>query len=462
MMYKRIGILLLLVMGALPAVAQSWVQLAEAGAPFETVRAAFYESWNGRTYERGHGWKQFKRWEWFMEQRTWSSGGRIDRQAFLRALRQHHATRPSAHRSSGVWMPLGPVSWVIGDDGYNPGNGRINAIAEDPQDTSILYVGTPSGGLWRSIDAGSSWLPLTDDFAQLGVSSIIVDPADSDVIYVGTGDGDGFDTYSIGIMKSVDGGLTWSSAGGLSSGAFVVRKMAIDPGNSQVLFAATSDGLFRTTNGGGTWLQLMAGSFHDVKLHPTDHDTVYVCSNHFYRSTDGGNAFVEIDDSDGLADPAFISRYRIGVSPDQPDWVYVLSGNASDGSFEGLYRSTNAGASFSLQTDAPNVFNYSSTGSGGGGQCWYNMAIAVDPNDAEVVYTGGINIWKSTNAGLDLDIVTQWIYGNGLGYVHADIHDLVMVGDRLYTGSDGGIFKSTDHGDNWTDLSAGLSITQFY
>ncbi|MDX1479241.1 MAG: hypothetical protein R3301_16110, partial [Saprospiraceae bacterium] len=409
-----------------------------------------------------YGWKQFKRWEWFMEQRTWSSNGRIDRRAYLRALAQYQRQRNHTQRSSDPWTPLGPEEWVNGNDGYNPGNGRVNAIAEHPLDTNILFVGTPSGGLWKSEDAGATWTPHTDDFAQLGISAIVIDPTDPDVMYVGTGDGDGFDTYSIGVMKSEDGGVTWTPAGMLSAGVFVVRKMAMDPGNTQVLYAATSDGLYRTTNGGTSWLQLMSGSFHDVKLHPTDHDTVYVCSNHFYRSTDGGGSFTEVDDTDGLADPAIVNRYRIGVSPDEPDWVYVLSGEASDGSFEGLYRSTNAGATFTLQTSTPNVFNYSSTGAGGGGQCWYNMALAVDPNDAEVVYTGGINIWKSINAGIDLDIVTQWIYGNGFGYVHADIHDLVMVGDRLYVGSDGGIFKSNNDGDDWSDLSGGLSITQFY
>jgi PKD repeat protein/photosystem II stability/assembly factor-like uncharacterized protein len=140
-----------------------------------------------------------------------------------------------------------------------------------------------------------------------------------------------------------------------------------------------------------------------------------------------------------------------------------LASNASDASFLGLYRSTNGGVSFSLRTNSPNVFGYNTNGGDSGGQSWYDMALAVSPTNRNEVYTGGINVWKSTNGGSSLFALSKWNWPTGsYEYVHADIHTLDYYGNSLFCGSDGGIFKSTNSGNTFSDLTSGIQNSQFY
>ena len=140
--------------------------------------------------------------------------------------------------------------------------------------------------------------------------------------------------------------------------------------------------------------------------------------------------------------------------------------SANDDGFGGLYKSTDGGYNFSLQTDSPNLMGYQPNGSDEGGQGWYDIALTVSPTDENEVYVGGINIWKSTNGGLDFgsNSITHWFGAQGIEYVHADQHFLVFnpLNNVLYAGNDGGVYKSEDNGNSWTDLSDGLQITQFY
>ena len=157
-----------------------------------------------------------------------------------------------------------------------------------------------------------------------------------------------------------------------------------------------------------------------------------------------------------------IGRTVIGVTPANPDYVYLLISNSS-ATFQGVYRSTNSGDSFSLRANSPNILGYDTNGNDNSGQGWYDLTIAVDPNDEETIFTGGIHIWKSTNGGSTYDIQAYWYYPDtSLPYVHADVHILHYVGNTLYTGTDGGIFRTTNSGTTWTDLSETLSISQFY
>ncbi len=133
------------------------------------------------------------------------------------------------------------------------------------------------------------------------------------------------------------------------------------------------------------------------------------------------------------------------------------------GVFTGVYRSTDSGANFSTRSTTPNILGYSSTGSDDIDQAWYDLAIAVALDNTSKLYTGGINVWKSINAGTTMTNVSQWVFG-GTEYTHADIHALEYnpLNDYLYCGSDGGIFQSSDGGDSWTNISTGLANMQFY
>lgn len=447
--------------------AQEYVRLMEKqDANFYDIQEAFYEHWKNKPYEKGKGWKQFKRWEYFMEPRVYPSG-RITNpglvyEEFVK-FKSKYTSPKTTNNKTANWTPLGPTNW--NSIGWNPGIGRINAITVDPNNPNIIYVGAPAGGCWKSVDGGNSWSPLTDDLASLGVSGIAIDPNNSNTVYIATGDGDGNDTYSIGVMKSTDGGNTWNSTGlnWNTTQSRVMRRIIIDPNNSNVLFVATSNGLYKTTDAGLNWVSVLSGSIRDVEFNPANSNTVFACTNTtFYKSTNSGNngSFTFI----GNGTPASnVGRLSIAVTPDDTNYVYLLASNGTDNSFLGLYRSIDGGNSFSLRSNSPNVFGYNTNGSDGGGQSWYDMALAVSPTNKHVVFTGGINVWKSTNGGATLSALTRWNWPTGsFEYVHADIHTLDFYGSTLFCGSDGGIFRSNNLGSSFSDLTAGIQNSQFY
>ena len=297
----------------------------------------------------------------------------------------------------------------------------------------------------------------------MGVSAIAVDYTNSDVIYIGTGDDDGGDTYSIGMFKSTDGGSTWNEVTPGTASLFGTRiyRIIIHPTDHNTVFIASASGCFKSTDAGASWSLLRSGTWRDMELKPNDPNTIYLANKSFARSVNGGASWTTT--TIGLPNSVSVNRAEIAVSPDNPDYVYFLAGKNSDASFLGLYRSNNDGVSFSMQANTPNLFAYDMQGNNAtAGQSWYDMALTVSPQNAEEVYVGGINVWRSLDGGLSWDIKTHWVYPPNVAYVHADIHTLEIVGNRLYCGSDGGIFISTNQGDNFADLSPGLSITQFY
>lgn len=446
--------------------AQPWADMMQdRSVNFYEVQNAFNEAWGDRPYKRGYGYKQYKRWEAFWEPRVYPHGIRPPQN---HAWREHLAfqrkyvqgVQKSGSRSN-QWTPMGPNNWT--SSSYNPGNGRVNAVTEDPNDPNTIYIGAPSGGCWKSTDAGQTWTVLTDQLQALGVSAIAVDYSNSNVIYLGTGDDDGGDTYSIGVLKSIDGGQNWNalSLGNASLFGTRIYRIIIHPTNPSIVFVASSAGFYRSSDAGQTWSLLRSGRCRDLELKPGDPQTIYLADDDFSVSTNGGSLWTTI--STGLPNPGDINRAEIAVSEADPNIVYFLCGEATNSSFYGLYRSINAGMSFTLQSNSPNVFAYDAAGADlTSGQSWYDMALCVSPTNADEVYVGGINVWNSLDGGVTLNIKSHWYYPPGIAYTHADIHVLEMFGNNLYCGSDGGIFKSVNNGVTFADLSDGLSITQFY
>lgn len=445
------------------AFAQPWVEkMQDRSVNFYDVQQDFNAIWANKPYKRGNGWKQFKRWENFWEPRVFPHGIRpTHNHVWLEHLRfQRTYPQTSASSRSANWTPMGPYSWT--NSAYNPGMGRVNAVAEDPNNSNVLYAGAPSGGCWKSTDGGNSWAILTDDFQTLGVSAIAIDYTNSNIIYLGTGDDDAGDTYSIGLFKTSDGGSTWQEITPNSSAVFGTHifKIIIHPTNHNTIFVASSTGCHKSIDGGNTWTLLQGGSWRDMELKPTDPNTIYICNKTFLRSTNGGTTWTQI--STGLPAVLDINRAEIAVSPANPNYVYFLCGEANTSSFYGLYRSDNSGVSFNLQANSPNIFSYDMAGADTDGQSWYDMALAVSATNAEEVYTGGINVWKSVDGGVTFTIKSHWVYPPTVAYTHADIHTLEVFGNNLYCGSDGGLFKSTNGGNLFANKSFGLAITQFY
>lgn len=447
------------------AFGQSWAEMmADPTVNFYETQKAFETYWEGRDHtEKGKGWKPFKRWEWFMEQRVYPDGDLtvMDREMTTFFLEEQERLAAGLRTETGNWTSLGPS--VIPANGG--GAGRCNFLRFDPSNPNILWTGSPGGGLWKSTTGGSTWINWnTDHLPVIGCTDLAIDPNNSQILYLATGDGYGSDTYSIGVLKSTDGGLTWNTTG-LNwnvSQTRRIRRLIIHPTNSNLLIAATSNGIYRTTNGGQNWTQVQTGNFFDLEFKPGEPTTVYATSTQFYRSTNGGSSWTFI--SNGLPASSSVRRMEIAVTPANANYVYILAARQSDSGFLGVYRSTDSGVSFGTRSTSPNLLGWNSNGGDEGGQGWYDLAIAASPTNANTVIVGGVNIWRSTNGGTDWTINGHWT-GSGAPYVHADIHDLIFVpgsGTSYYAACDGGVFRTTNNGAAWTDLSNGLEIAQLY
>lgn len=267
----------------------STLQVEDNFYNIQRERSAYYESLNvenGYYNSNGEltkaaGWKLFKRWEWYWENRIDIQTGAFP--SFDRTSFYKHREANTGRNVSGNWKSLGPNS----TSGGYAGIGRINCVGFRSGDNSTLYAGSPSGGLWKTIDDGGSWTVLTDGNVVLGVSDVVVIAGGStstDVVYIATGDRDGGsmhslggsqnnDNNSIGVLKSTDGGSTWSSTGltFTTSQKRTTNRLLIHPSTSTTLYAATSVGVYKTTDGGITWPSIWTGAeFISMEFKPGD------------------------------------------------------------------------------------------------------------------------------------------------------------------------------------------------
>ena len=425
---------------------------------FETVKA-FDKYWENREITTGSGYKPFKRWEYYWAPRVNPDGTRRPADAAFKSYFEFQANNQSARDEffEGDWENLGPVEQPDNAGTGQPnGNGRINDIEFHPTDPDIIYIGAPAGGLWFTVDGGENWVSFTDDLPTLGVSSIAIDYTDTDIVYIGTGDRDAGDAVGLGVMKSNDAGVSFETANS-GMGNVTVGRLIIHPDFHNELLAATSSGIYKTTNGGNGWSKKESGNFKDIVYKVDDPDVVFATSNgDFYRSVDGGDTWTEIDG--GFTGS---SRGVIGVSEADADVVYFHTVNGSV--YNATYRSDDAGLTFTQKATSPNIMSWECYG-GSGGQGWYDLDVAVDPTDADVLYSGGVNVWKSSNGASSWSINSHWYGGCGVPSAHADCHVLEYnpLNNRLYSGNDGGIYWTENAGQTWNEITSGLAISQVY
>jgi photosystem II stability/assembly factor-like uncharacterized protein len=463
---KKIFLLIFITI-SISAYSQTWMRAPFLDKPVEEasyydIVNAFNMWWGDRPYEKGKGFMPFRRWEYINSFRCYPDGSFPSPDTYwntYQTIVQEYKANKDFYEKTDVsnWTPMGLTSWDNGINGYNPGNGRVNTVTVDPDNSQTLFIASASGGVWKSTDGGQSWNTTFDQMSHLGVSSIAIHPDSSNVVFVGTGDRDAYDTKATGIYKSTDGGNTWNPSGLNTTGWNSINKIVFNPQNTTVMFAATNYGIYRSTNRGQNWTIVYNQSrVTDLLYHPTDTTIMYGCGDFFVRSTNGGTTF-----SKDLTVPNDTCRVEIAVTPASANTVYILACN-SESSYGGVYRSNNSGASFTLMSSSPNYLGYSMDADDDAGQGWYDLAIAASPSNANEIYIGGINVWKSTNGGSSFNIKSHWVYDDPSFYTHADIHYLGFYGNRLFCGSDGGVFFSDDYAENWTDISEGLGITQFY
>lgn len=469
----------------------------EAGElTFSEIQKAFYDhvelkgivdgkkEVNG-TQVKVPGWKQFKRWEWYWESRVNPVSGEFPETSATDEFAIYLKNHPATKSLSGNWTAVGPSS----STGGYAGVGRVNCVAFHPTDNNTFWIGTPSGGLWKTSDGGTTWITLTDQNAVLGVSDIAI-PADyetSNTLYIATGDRDGgsvwslgggasSDNNSIGVLKSIDGGATWNATGltyAVSQNKKIGR-LLINPDNPAILLAGTSNGISKSTNGGVTWTSVYSGSYIiDMEFKPGDPATIYASSQEYWgnaeilKSVDGGDTW-------DVSKSFFATDYRIeiAVTPHDANYIYAIVANRNSG-LSGIFKSIDSGATFSQLINGNDTnrsfLGYYSDGSGeNNGQGSYDLSIAVSPTNKNMVIIGGINSWKSIDAGVTWNICNMWTSHTSYNFsdapvAHADKHVHAYRTDgTLFEGNDGGIYISTDNGTTWVDKSNSLMISQMY
>lgn len=312
---------------------------------------------NGKTSKVPY-WKPYKRWEYYWEQRVNQITGEFPTTnaavEYEKYLRSQNNLQKTTYNES--WTNLGTNS----TPGGYAGLGRINCVAFHPTDANTFWVGSPSGGLWKTTNGGISWTILNDNQPVIGVSDIAVDYNDPNIIYIATGDRDGgslwslsggqvADNASVGVLKSTDGGSTWNPTG-LSYTADqkkLVTRLLIHPSNNSILFAAMFDwnsstsGIFKSTNAGATWVKKTSNLWIDMEFKPGDPTIMYASSygygsTYVNRSTDSGENWTLFTVASSGR------RGELAVSPANPSIVYLLSANSSGGVY-GVYKSTNSG-----------------------------------------------------------------------------------------------------------------------
>jgi hypothetical protein len=466
---------------------------------------------------------------WFLQDRRLPDGS-VGAGMRLRAL-QHVQLMIDTQRSMGLlppagavplsigfpgpttWTSIGPMPITVPASGFpfngSPANsGRVAAVAVDPTNKDIAYLGAAAGGVWKTTDGGASWTPLTDSQASLSTGSIAVDPtatscspAPCKIIYIGTGESNNSadSYYGAGILKSTDGGTTWTQQGaGVFVGPFTSSRLdgaahigaiAVDPFNNQVVLAGVkfrsslaSSGIYRTIDGGTTWALVAAMSGADgtaIVFDPVSTGIVYAAlgtsggnaANGVYRSADHGVTWTKMVGS--VANPfppSGVGRIDLDLAKTSPTTLYALIGNSSGASLRGMWKTVNANNAATadwIQQGIPDVCT-----SSGGSQCLYDLIVRVSPTDANLVFAGGSSgnsdnsraLFRSPDGGTSWTSVANGSSGTGL---HVDLHALAFAqdGTRLYVGNDGGAWRSDSPSAlsiDYVNLNATLAITMSY
>ena len=401
---------------------------------------------------------RFNRWFNFVQPRCYPTGDMPRPDVLIKEVQKINSAKAArrslntAKKTSGAgWQQVGPSQVPLNNNGI----GRINCIVIDPLDTNKLYVGAACGGVHISHDGGATWASNTDNFPSLSIADIAVNPIHTDTIYAATGDGygytdDSYNTfwgglYSAGVMKSTDGGSTWATTGlsFIQSNRDVITRLLINPQNPDILIAAASNGLYRTSDAGATWTHVYSGSpVYSIAFKPGSPDTVYGINNSsLIVSYNAGSSWgVLYAGINPVAD-----RGTVAVSPAAPNAIWVLNSNDS------LLCSHDRGVTFTgtALTPADSAYFYG----------YYDRVLAVSPTDSQYILACGMLMTYSSDGG------NSWAELNPPEDVHVDNHAIVVNPHHtatIYSGNDGGISVTRNAGATWQNLSNGLVISQVY
>lgn len=397
----------------------------------------------------------------FNTRRAGGPGKPIPAGAYEAAVQQLQQTQKDRNvlrspTAATSWVSVNPTGMFYNRTGANYISGRTNSIAFHPSDANTFYIGAAGGGVWKTTDGGVHFLPMTDNLSALTCGAIAVDPLDPNVVYAATGELNySLDSYyGDGIFKSTDGGTSWNKIATTSIGSYF-SAIVINPVSSNILYAAGQSGIYKSTNAGSTWANVNANSYaNSLVMDPGNPLVLYASTggynaNTIRKTTDGGATWSSL--TNGL--PASgTSRTSLAISASNPNVLYASIANSTNYGLLGLYRTTDAGASWTLQNSSTNYL---------GQQGWYDNAVTVNPANSNSVIVGGLDIYSSTDGGVNLVQKTVWFSTSSSNFSHADIHYLGYHGSVLYCGSDGGVYKSANDGTTWSDLNQTISTLQY-
>jgi hypothetical protein len=435
------------------------------------------------------------RQQWFMQQRAYPfdappAEGRL--KAWL--------TRPkdgvrgkdvdNVTRAAGqAWRSIGPSPTTPAFPGnWGVTSGRVNSIAVHPTAPHIILIGASTGGIWRSTDGGATFVPVSDTHVDLAVGSIAFSRSNPSVVYAGMGDlGNGY--FGTGVLKSADAGATWTRVSNNTLPPLgTTAEIEVDPANPNRVYVlqatrtlATSyndlnpdgnlyrNGFYLSEDGGVNWRRTMAGRPRDIAIHPSNPQILYMGMTlvdplglipagvaGIYKSLDGGATWLPAPIFTATTG-ATTADVRIAVTPAAPERLYVISGTRTAVRVD---VSDNGGLTWT---------NKSASGIDPG-QFGYNAYIYVAPHDANVIYVGTRDIYRSTNGGDSWESLTKNFTGVNFGYspfnsnTHPDQHAFAFAPNdpnTIYAGNDGGISRSTDGGATFASLNSSLTLTQF-
>ncbi len=351
--------------------------------------------------------------------------------------------------------------------------GRITAIAIHPLNPQIVYTGTANGGVWKSTDFCQNWVSVFDGQITSSIGSIAIDPLNPEIIYCGTGEANSLRSYypGTGMYKSTNGGNSWIRSGLDSS--YSIGNIAINPVNSQILYAAAGGwtrrknndrGIYRSSDGGLNWIRklFIADSVAaiDVAIDQSNPSKIFAAmwerqrredyikyggpKSGLFISTDSGENWIQAGGGFPVNDNT-LGRISLDVSNSNSQIIYALTA-ATSGVTKGLYKSTNGGTNWT---------NVNSSAAASSNYAWFNRICRVDPADHNRLFCGGLDMEFSNNGGTTLSSVNN---------SHVDQHAVAYApsnSNYIVTGNDGGIDYTTNGGSSWS-ASTSLPITQFY